>query len=576
MSVNINQAHLDYFASKNVVMAKFVKPNYIPVVLGDLIGNSEIVSFTPINNYEIISVKYNVRFDTKQNSLLVLDGIAKGGMTNFDNTFYIETRAKDVVPEPEPEPEPTPLMTITQKHLDDFANANAKLFFNDVAVNVGSKFFTGDVAKATANSGYSFISVFYRDDYGGVNYFNVGNDEKTATSNLNNFDSGFTVNSIADDIPVTPEPSNDYIYVYTQAQINFLQSENVTAHVKYRDDDGYFVDEPVINGTGIKTGYEIYFVAGDDFEFELITPDKANIGYRDDYGSYIYFPYNFENPSIANVVVGSDFSDVSFVGLVGNSSEIDTKGVNDVFLITDETMREIINANFNFNNGQETIDYGKYILGLLELPFSIDAEFIKFTDVEIGLAGYKTGFSGDLLKSDVLNVNMGVIEVIENKNNFLDYVNTVAVLHLPFSDPVNIDINYVIGYEIGIEYLINLYDGLATINISSSKIGGVITTLSIDLNVSIPFGSVSSQPPKNDPSNVKLGGYNGVTSPYVEILRNDAVLENGFFTIPVVDETLLIEQNGFVKIDEIDLKVKASKDEKEMILNAINQGVIIK
>lgn len=436
---------------------------------------------------------------------------------------------------------------------------------------VGSDIYTGSKFTISAMDGYKIQEISYRTPTGGFAYFNVADDGLTAWVNSYN-DKPMTAYTF--DV-VANAPVETHLYTYTQDQIDFLELHNVTAVNVGRDGDGYEFSTPIVVGTHIDGGEIVYTVAG-DFEFELIGDDDANIGYRTNTGSFIYARYSFENPKQATLDVTSYFKPVSFINVIPSSNDVDTKGVNDVFLITDETMRAIINANFNFNNGQETIDYGEYILGLLELPFSIAPEFVKFTDVEIGLAGYKTGFNGDLLKSDVLNINMGVIEVTEDKNNFLDYVNTVAVLHLPFSDPVNIDVSYVIGYEISIEYLINLYDGLATVNISSSKLDGIITTLSIDLNVSVPFGSVSSQPTKNDPSNVKLGGFNGITTPYIEILRNDAVLENGFFTIPVIDETLLIEQNGFVKIDEIDLKVKASKDEKEMILNAINQGVIIK
>ena len=80
----------------------------------------------------------------------------------------------------------------------------------------------------------------------------------------------------------------------------------------------------------------------------------------------------------------------------------------------------------------------------------------------------------------------------------------------------------------------------------------------------------------NSPHNIEMGIDNGVLIPYVEILRNDAVLSDGFFTVPVPDESLLANQIGYVKVDEIDLKVTASKDEKEMILRALDNGVIIK
>lgn len=365
------------------------------------------------------------------------------------------------------------------------------------------------------------------------------------------------------------------VYIVEQSYIDFLTSQNVTGHVKGRDDDGYFFDEPMIAGTELNTNNEVYFIAGDGFEFELIGSDNASIYSRSPSGGFTYCKYDFENPSRAFEKVGYSYQKVSNVTLIESYDDVETKGVNDVFLITDSTMRGVINANFNLNDGQTTKDYGQYLLGLVDIPFTIDPEFIKFVDSPIKLASYDTGFKGSLLKNDILTVNLGTILTPKTKDNFLDFSNKTTLLHLPYSEPIALETQYVIGETISIEYQINLYSGLTVINISSTKIGGVIATRNVDLNVSVPFGSVTSQPSKNDPRNVDLGGDNGVKTAYIEMLSNDAILENGFFTIPIIDETVINNCAGFIKVDEINLVSKATASEKNMIVTMLSRGVIV-
>ena len=360
----------------------------------------------------------------------------------------------------QPEPEPVPVFTFTQAHIDDFTNANAKIYIADVLVTDGTGFFTGDILTAKADDGYTFnevsnggASVSYRTGSGSTIYFELGETALTATSDLRYFNSGFNVETIA------------------------------------------------------------------------ILPD--------------------------------------------------VRGYNNVYVLTDDQLRDVTQSRFVVFDGLETIDYGKYIIGLIDLPFEVSPDIIQGAST-VKMGAYNSEIPATLLKTDTIRLNLGDITVPLVKNSLLDYKNTVAILHLPYANAINIDVDYVIGHTVNIEYVINLYDGVTIINLSSSKLGDVFLTVNVDMNITIPFANIETFPSKNDAKNISLGGDNGVKIPYFEIMRNNAILENGFFTIPIVDETLLIEQNGFIKIDEIDLKVKASKDEKEMILNAINQGVIIK
>ena len=135
---------------------------------------------------------------------------------------------------------------------------------------------------------------------------------------------------------------------------------------------------------------------------------------------------------------------------------------------------------------------------------------------------------------------------------------------------------YVIDQDVTIDYIINLYDGTATINITSSKTGEIVITQNIDMGIVVPFANVDSFPTKNDPRSIKLGSDNGIETAFIEILRNESILENGFFTIPVVDETTLSTYTGFAQVEQINLKSKATSFEKDLIINQLRDGVIIK
>ena len=371
-----------------------------------------------------------------------------------------------------------------------------------------------------------------------------------------------------------PEPETpSFDYVVTQAFIDDLTSKKITMFVngvKANVGDGYdypFTVKMVADDTHIFnqfSSFPHYYDPIEDDYIKFSVIDEKNIEYTFN-GGYELDKFTFNTDIDENFVVP------------------DKVAYNDVFVLTPEQAREIATTQFTYYKSPQgssqapstPIPQGENIISFIDLPFIIDPSLIQ------GKKEIKIGIINSFITADYLNIDnylldLGNITVPDDKENYLSFENATAILHLPYANPINIDVDYVIGQTINITYNVNFYDGIASVNISSTKIDGVIDTKSIKLNINIPFGKPDDNPSDNAPRNIDFGIDNGVLRPYIEILRNDAILENGFFTIPVPDETLLIEQSGFIKIDEIDLKVKTSKDEKEMILNAINQGVIIK
>ena len=156
----------------------------------------------------------------------------------------------------------------------------------------------------------------------------------------------------------------------------------------------------------------------------------------------------------------------------------------------------------------------------------------------------------------------------------LSFAGVNAIIHLPLAPSIVLDLEYVIGQNIQIYYLLDCYTGKATINITSTKVDGIISSTQVDIGVKIPYMANAYTAPEN--TGVIAGGDNGVKFPYIELVSHDAILPNGFFTVPVVDESLISGQSGFIKIDNVELETSALGNEKAQIISLLNSGVIIK
>lgn len=340
----------------------------------------------------------------------------------------------------------------------------------------------------------------------------------------------------------------------------------------------YINDELAVIGSLLKHGDLLKIVANDGYVFFDVPPDNETSVSMNN--PYYYQPWFFElseDKKTATVLFDKylGYTDITFTVNTKVDSPDMVRGVNDVWLLEPEQVKEITQATFEDYIDDLKVNYKPFILGLIELPFKIDPLLV--TDKRnIYLGRFDTGIVADSLYSDTIRLNLGVISVPSANGNLLDYKNTIALLHLPYAKTITLEVDYVIDQTISIEYLISLYDGTAVINVSSTKSNGVIYTQNANLRVSIPFGADTSYPKNNDPKNMVIGGDNGIKTPYIELLRSNAVLEDGFFTIPIIDESTLIEQSGFIKVDEVRLICKATSYEKAMILNSLKDGVIIK
>ena len=373
-------------------------------------------------------------------------------------------------------------------------------------------------------------------------------------------------------------------YTLTQTRVDDL-NENLTTLLV----DG--VNLPIEVGAVIPESSILTFVAGTGRGFYPTgeTNDNGSVPLTSTYFRYRINGYNVYISGVLSEDKKTSVLDMSF--LVNGTSpllyvdtvQVDEKtlGTNKVYLIDQDLLGQINNNRFrsgyNTTDGSYTsLDYGNYILSVLQLPFLVDPDSILDPE-SVQLADWTIPVEAPLLSTDKIFLDMGTISIPMVKNNMFDYVGVKAVVNLPRVDSFEIDLNYVIGQTLSIVYIIDAYTGLATINIKSTFTNNTVITLQADLGISIPNatpsilnGTILSN------GDISVGGDNGILTPFVEIYSENPILADGIFTVPVLDENVLLNETGYIEVNNIDLICDATTNEKNDIISLLKGGIFIK
>ncbi|MCS5736911.1 hypothetical protein, partial [Herbiconiux daphne] len=269
---------------------------------------------------------------------------------------------------------------------------------------------------------------------------------------------------------------------------------------------------------------------------------------------------------------------VSFI--VETQVHTHVSGTNHVYLVDNDVMRELTTARFKDQTGSssqttELADFGQFIINLIEIPFKVPANLAGTKTETIRLGNLDTKVDALPFLTDRITIPMGTIKTPAPNGNMLDFANTVTMLHLPYVAPFAVDTQYVIGESLTVEMSIDAYTGKATILLTSSAMpGDVFYQKEVDLGIKIPYANLQRIASEND--RIEVGGENGVSIPFIEVLKNDAVLPYRRFNAVVPDAGLLVHSNGYLEVDEIDLVTDALTDEKREIIRLMKDGVIFK
>lgn len=251
-------------------------------------------------------------------------------------------------------------------------------------------------------------------------------------------------------------------------------------------------------------------------------------------------------------------------------SELVSTFVN-LYRVTNSEMKQLAVARF-VNNEGATVDYGEFITQLYVLPFEISSDIIGERD-SIILGNYDSRVESTMLIDSKLYINGGLITVPNKYNNVYDYLNTTCTLRLPFFNPIILDVDNVIDKTISIQYIVDLYSGNCTVNISSSFTGEIIHSETTNIVTQIPFIQKQNNSIVNQLSNANE---NLIDNAFIEIVRNIPYYANDIFGKATIVFDTVGSVTGYCEISDIQLITTATNEEKEEIETLLKNGVFIK
>lgn len=453
---------------------------------------------------------------------------------------------------------------LSQADIDEFEDNNASLTIDGEPAEVGSVIpESGNGVKlvATCNPGYEFASAGFSSL--DLELFNgnrtqvftavtFGNDRKADLTGVNaNDDAYFRVNTEA-----------NFDYLVTQGDIDFLEAHGLTVTVNDYDElvSGYALEDYDLLEASVKEGFEIVYITSQDADFSPIEWTVQNEGMT----AFINYDYTF--------------TDV-FTGAEVNQPEAEAIGTNNVYLIDGDILKVVNTERFErIGSGESSqiMDFGQFILGLIYLPTELPAEGV-LEPAFIKLAKKELPVKAPELKSDTIFLEMGEIDVPASFGDSRDFMNTLCRLHLPNAPSIVVEPEYIIGQTLSIEYLVDAYTGETSVTLYSTKTGKYAFHMHrVSLGISVPYATSSRQDFTLGNANIDIGGDNKVTTPFVEVVRNESPLAEKFFSVPITDEATLSQQSGYIEVENVELDFQALGDEKRQIENQLASGVIIK
>lgn len=251
-------------------------------------------------------------------------------------------------------------------------------------------------------------------------------------------------------------------------------------------------------------------------------------------------------------------------------SELVSTFVN-LYRVTNSEMKQLAVARFVDSEGT-TVDYGEFITQLYVLPFEISRDIIGERD-NIILGNYDSKVESTMLIDSKLYIDGGIITVPNKYNNVYDYLNTTCTLRLPFFNPIILDVDNVIDKTISIQYIVDLYSGNCTVNISSSFTGEIIHSETTNIATQIPFIQKQNNSIVNQLSNANE---NLIDNAFIEIVRNIPYYANDIFGKATIVFDTVGSVTGYCEISDIQLITTATNEEKEEIETLLKNGVFIK
>lgn len=412
----------------------------------------------------------------------------------------------------------------------------------------------GDVIILTADSGYYFNYDYIEFNYDSDKIQMVFNDDKTVAT--------YTITESTPD-NLTFEP-NIVATAITSGKITF----------KYNGYSLINCSSNYSDNTELTQNDTLIFTANNGYEFN----QNAILGTSDNSSVWYDMVLDDDNSTQTLSLNGITSTDLTLLDNI-TAYKITTSllgGFSYIYNITQKELESLSKEIFIdiTSTSTETIDYTQYITALYKIPFNIPNSLKSETKSAIRL----DGLTGVSTQSTELNdwyftIDGGLIQVPLTYNNVYDYINTDAVIYVPYFGNISLDIKYVIGQTITIKYYVNLFNGITTLNLISSLTDNVIYQNNKQIGINLPFY-------RNDFELVNFTENSSIIektyTAFINIIRNNPYISNGFNGKKVdIYEKLENITNGYVVADDIELDNTIPQEIQTEIKQILSGGVFI-
>ena len=403
-------------------------------------------------------------------------------------------------------------------------------------------------------------------------------------------DHTFTISPDGSNATITLVPSKDlnyYLKVTTEEKPSKPQPQpqpqpQPSEPEKPQPQTKKFTGEVVLNND-VKD--KIKFVFDNQITVKIsVTDNKYNINSL----YYLYQPYpgsGLEKSSngftinadkkTATLVIPDDLLDVFRLRIGGDIAdttplkpETTTAKTQRVYMVDDKGLSELTKQAENYYKGgtNTNYDFTEFINQLYYLPFTVDENLSDPTNkIDTGL--WSLNASAREMKDNVLNIDLGTINVLPENNNGFDYNIESIKLYLPLVLPIQIDFQDCYKKPISINYKINLLTGNATINVLSND--KLISTFNQNVQTNLQMFNIYNN---KDFGSLNNSINNSLLTPYIKINYYKPV-EN-LVSYETLEHNNLSSYTNFVKTRNASVSCGTQQEQQE-IENLLNGGIYI-
>lgn len=327
---------------------------------------------------------------------------------------------------------------------------------------------------------------------------------------------------------------------------NFDKIKTVTIRVtdnKYNINSLYIIYQPY-PASGLEQSKNGFTIAPDKKSATLVIPDEILDSLADD------------------IRIGGDIADTTPL----TPSVAKTQRV---YMVDDKGLNELTKqAETSYGGGRDiNYDFTEFINQLYYLPFTVDEKLSEPTN-KISTGLWELDAPAREMKDNILNIDLGTINVAPENNNGFDYNIESIKLYLPLVLPIQIDFQDCYKKSVSINYQINLLTGSATINVLSNN--KLISTFNQNVQTNLQMFSIYNN---KDFGTLNNSINNELLTPYIKVNYYKPV--DNLVSYETLEHNNLSSYTNFVKTRNASVSC-GTQEEQQEIEDLLNRGIYIK